>query len=99
MSSNWANEKERGSGWLILLIRWIALHLGRGVARLFLYPITAYFLLRAKSSVSGSKDFLQRTAIHKPSLWNVARHIYFFAATILDRVFFLTGQFERFEIT
>lgn len=98
MSSNWAQEKERGSGFLILLIRWIALHLGRGVARLILYPITTYFLLRAKSSVKASKDFLRRTGIYQPTLWNVARHIHHFAATILDRVFFLTGQFERFDI-
>lgn len=98
MSSNWSQEKERGSGRLILLIRWIALHLGRGSARFFLYPITAYFMIRARSSVAGSKDFLQRTAIYKSNLWNVGRHIHCFSSTILDRVFFLTGQFERFDI-
>ena len=98
MSSNWAKEKERGSGWLILLICWIALHTGRWMARLFLYPITTYFLIRARSSVNASRDFLKRTGTYKPSLFNIARHIHFFASTILDRVFFLTGQFERFDI-
>jgi predicted LPLAT superfamily acyltransferase len=98
MTSNWKQEKERGSKFLILVIRWIALHLGRGIARLILYPITAYFLLRASSSVSASRDFLNRTAIYKPNWWNIARHIHCFASTILDRVFFLTGQFERFDI-
>lgn len=98
MSSTWVDEKERGSGFLILLIRWIALNMGRGPARFFLYPITAYFMVRARSSVKGSKDFLRRTAILSPSSWNVARHIHCFASTILDRVFFLTGQFERYEI-
>ncbi len=98
MYNNWTQEKERGSKFLILLIRWIALHLGRGVARSILYPITAYFLLAASSSVAASKDYLRRTAIHDPNWWNIARHIHCFAATILDRIFFLTGQFERFDI-
>ena len=98
MSSKWSEEKERGSGWLILLIRWIALNMGRGVARLILYPITAYFMIRARSSVNASKDFLRRTALYKPNRWNVGRHIHCFSSTILDRIFFLTGQFERFDI-
>ena len=32
-----------------------------------------------------------------PSLWHVARHIHSFAATILDRVFLLSGQLQRFR--
>src|SRR3546814_1376872 len=33
------------------------------------------------------------------SLGDVARHIHTFAATILDRVFLLGGEIERFDVT
>ena len=98
MTNNWTQQKERGVEWLILLIRWIALHLGRGVARLFLFPITLYFLFSAKNSVLGSKDFFIRTKLYPPSWLNVAKHIHCFSSTILDRVFFLTGRFDHFNI-
>jgi predicted LPLAT superfamily acyltransferase len=49
MSNPWQNSKERSTPFTLLTIRWIALHLGRPIARLLLYPITLYFLLFANS--------------------------------------------------
>src|SRR5258708_28120899 len=31
--------------------------------------------------------------------WHVLRHFYYFAATILDRVYLLRGEFDRFRVT
>src|SRR5258708_36797596 len=31
--------------------------------------------------------------------WDVMRHFYYFAATILDRVYLLRGEFDRFRVT
>ncbi len=98
MNSTWKNEKERGSAVLISLICWIALHLGRGTARLVLIPIDAYFLLRLPAQRKASKDYLQRILNRDISWLDTARHIHCFASTILDRVFFLSGQFHRFDI-
>ncbi|MFZ1641830.1 MAG: lipid A biosynthesis acyltransferase [Candidatus Contendobacter sp.] len=98
MNRNWARLPERGNPLVLRLILWIALHIGRPVGRALLYPITLYFLVTATAARRGSRLFLRRALDHEPGWRDVFRHIHCFAATILDRVYFLTGRFERFEI-
>lgn len=95
---DWKGSSERSNNFTIKLICWIALHTGRGIARFFLYPITLYFLSTSPSIVKVSKNYFFRVKQSSVSVFTVFRHIHHFAATILDRVFFLTDQFERFEI-
>ena len=57
MSQVWNRQVERSNPFLLRLIRWIALHLGRPAARVILYPITLYFLLFAPVARRGSRDF------------------------------------------
>ena len=45
MSSNWKQRPEGGSRFSLWLIRSIARYGGRPLARLFLYPITFYYLV------------------------------------------------------
>lgn len=98
MSNDWSLRAERGTPLMLQVIRWIALHLGRPAARALLYPITAYFLLLAPSARRASLDYLRRIR-GRPAHWPAAAaHIHHFAATILDRVFFLTGKYESFDI-
>jgi predicted LPLAT superfamily acyltransferase len=97
MSNSWFAQRERGSPVMLRIILWVAQRLGRGAARLLLYPITAYFLLTGGSARRASRDYLGRVLGRPATLWDVARHIHTFAATILDRVFFLTGRFGQFE--
>jgi predicted LPLAT superfamily acyltransferase len=94
----WQNSKERSTPFTLLTIRWIALHLGRPIARLLLYPITLYFLLFANSQRKASQQYLARALKRKVSWLDSAKHIHAFASTILDRVYLLTGQFEKLEI-
>ncbi len=98
MAENWQAQRERGSPWALRLILWIALHIGRGAARLLLYPITLYFLLNGRAARDASRDYLGRVFGRAPTLAERIRHIHCFAATILDRVYFLSGQFDRFDI-
>lgn len=98
MSKAWFSQRERGSPFAIRLILWIALRIGRGAARLLLYPITAYFLLSATAARKASHDYLSRLFERPATLWEVAGHIHSFSATILDRVFFLGGRFQHFDI-
>lgn len=97
MSKAWFQQRERGSPFMIRIILWVAQRIGRSVARLLLYPITAYFLLTATASRRASREYLGRVFGRPATLWEVARHIHCFASTILDRVFFLTGQFQQFD--
>lgn len=95
----WKQRREGGGWFAIWLIRGIGRHGGRALARLFLYPITGYFLLRRSAERRDSRANLSRILGRPATLGDVARHIHTFAATILDRVFLLGGQIERFDVT
>ncbi|WP_413625037.1 acyltransferase [Luteibacter sp. Lutesp34] len=86
--SHW--QQREGGGWFaIWLIRTIALRLGRGVARVLLYPIAFYFFLRRAEERAASRTYLARV-LHRPvTSYDVFRHIHMFSATLLDRLFFL----------
>ena len=98
MSAAWVDQEERGTPFALRLILWIAQHLGRGFSRLFLYPITLYFLLMAKPQRSASRQYLSRILGRQATLSDVARHIHCFASTILDRVFLLADRSSEFNI-
>ncbi len=96
--ADWKRRPEGGGRAAIRLIGAIARHGGRGIARLCLYPITAYFLLVRGSERRASRAYLGRALGRRAGLWDVARHIHTFAATILDRVFLLGGRMNLFDI-
>lgn len=99
MTKHWQDNKERSTPLALKAIRWIALHLGRPFARALLYPITGYYLLFAKPQRQASLEYLTRILKRQATWLDSAKHIHTFAATILDRVYLLTGQFEKLDIT
>ncbi len=94
----WAALPERGTPAMLALISWIALRIGRLAARLLLYPITFYFLISARAARRVSSDYLKRIRGRPASWWHVFRHFHCFAATILDRLYLLKGEFARFNV-
>jgi predicted LPLAT superfamily acyltransferase len=98
MSGAWRQMPERGSTTALALIHWIGTRVGRGAGRLLLHPIALYFLLTATGPRRGSRLFLRRVLDREPGWFRVFRHIRWFAATILDRVFLLAGQADRFDL-
>ena len=99
MTKAWQESKERSTPFTLLTIRWIALHLGRPVARSLLYPISLYFLLFATPQRRASQQYLTRVLKRKATWLDSAKHIHTFASTILDRVYLLTGQFDKLDIS
>lgn len=98
MKVGWEDQRERGNRFAVTLIRWIALHLGRGIARALLYPISFYFLLKAAPQRQASRRYLSRVT-GEPVGWNqVLRHFFCFSATILDRIFLLAGRHREFDV-
>ena len=94
----WAGQPERSNLTLLRAMRTIALGAGRTASRLLLHPIVAYFLLSDGRTRRQSARYLER-ALGRPARWrDVYRHLYTFAATLLDRVYLLQGQFDRFEV-
>ena len=98
MSTQWKQRREGGGWFAIWLIRSIGRYGGRGVARACLYPITLYFLLRRPAERRDSRAWLTQALGRPATLWDVARHIHTFAATILDRVFLLSESTRRFDV-
>jgi predicted LPLAT superfamily acyltransferase len=98
-ADRWATLPERGTPTSLRVIAWIAAHIGRWGARLLLYPITLYFVITARSARRRSYEYLKRLRGESAHWWHVFRHFHCFAATILDRVYLLRGDFERFGIT
>ncbi|MEO6926260.1 MAG: acyltransferase [Rhodanobacter sp.] len=97
-NENWQSRPEGGGRFAIWLIRTIALYGGRRVGRLCLYPITGYFYLRRAPERLASAQYLQRVFGRPATQWQVLKHIYIFAATILDRVYLLARGEQPFEI-
>jgi predicted LPLAT superfamily acyltransferase len=99
MNNKWQAHRERSTPLAINIIRWVALHLGRPSARLLLYPISLYYLFFASKQRRGSQLYLTKIFKRPPTYWEMAKHIHCFAATILDRIYLITGQFEQLDIT
>ena len=98
-ADRWVDLHERGTPASLEAIAWIALRLGRWIARLLLYPVIVYFIITADAARRASYEFLKRARGRSVHWWHVFRHFYCFAATILDRVYLLRGEFERFRVT
>lgn len=100
MSTNehWQNRPEGGGRFAMGLIVAIALHGGRWLGRLILYPITLYFYLRRAPERLAAKQYLQRVFGRPATPWQVLKLIHCYAATCLDRVFLLAHGEKPFQI-
>ncbi len=94
----WAQQQERGSVAALKLMTWIALHLGRTISRLILLPIVAYFLIASPKTRQTSAQYLSRIPGQGTGWASLYRHLYAFAAVTLDRIYFLNGRMELFDI-
>jgi predicted LPLAT superfamily acyltransferase len=94
----WTTQPERSNASALRTMRWIAVTLGRRVSRLLLHPITLYFLLAGGPATRASTDYLRRALGREPGWRDRYRHVHHFAATILDRVYLLRGDFDLFRI-
>ena len=95
---NWITQKERGNGFALRLIAWIALHLGRRVSRWVLVPVVAYFYLSSPLARRASEKYLSRIPGGGVGVLAVFDHLYTFAAVTLDRIYFLNGRLDLFEV-
>jgi predicted LPLAT superfamily acyltransferase len=98
VTQTWATQPERSNMAALRIIVWVALHLGRPVARVLLYPICLYFLLFSIATRRASRAWLERV-LGRPAAWgDQFRHYHAFASTILDRVFLLNDRFDLFDL-
>jgi predicted LPLAT superfamily acyltransferase len=99
VTAEWANRPERSNMFMLRLMTWISLRLGRPAGRVVLHLIAIYFLLLAPASRAGSRQYLHRV-LGRPVRWtDIYRHFFWFASTIHDRVYLLNQRFDLFDIT
>jgi hypothetical protein len=94
----WATQRERSNRFALRLMAWIAVHLGRPVARLVLYPITWYFLLFSPGPKRQTRRYLRRALGREPGWGDHYRQVHAFASVVLDRVYLARGALDRFHI-
>ncbi|MBV9621047.1 MAG: acyl-CoA synthetase [Gammaproteobacteria bacterium] len=90
---------ERGSALVLRGGIWVATHLGRPVTRCLLASVAAYYCLFAPTARRHARDFLRRVLGREPRKREQFRHVYAFAATILDRLYLGQERYELFELT
>ena len=96
--AHWSRTGERSNALALRVMSWIAVTCGRRVARLALLPITLYFLLFAPGPRRHSRRYLGRV-FGRPARWReVWTHFHRFAATVLDRVYFLRDTPGCFDL-
>jgi predicted LPLAT superfamily acyltransferase len=98
VKQQWLERPEAGSLFGYRLISTFARLCGRTAARVVLFPITAFFLIKRAPERRASRDYLQRVLGRKATLKDVARQFYCFASVLLDRVFLLSESFKRFDV-
>lgn len=99
MANTWESQKERSNPFLLRFICKFALKMPRFVARLWLWPISLYYFCFSPAARHASADYLRRHPGMSSNLKSIYRHIHTFASVILDRVYFITGRFEKFNIS
>ena len=77
---------------------WLSLFLGRRLSRVVLYPIAAYFVVFAPKAKRASKAYLRRALGRTARLPDGFRHVLTFASVVHDRVYWLRGRHDLFEI-
>lgn len=95
---SWATRPERGHAAAIRFGVWLALTLGRPAARVWLHALTLYFLATSPAERAASRHYLRRALGREPGPIDVYRHFHTFAATLLDRIYLLNGQYGRFDV-
>ena len=82
---------------MLRIMTWISLRLGRRIARGVLHLIASYFVLFSPGSRRASRNYLKRALDHPVRWTDMYRHFFTFAATIHDRVYLVNGRFDLFD--
>jgi predicted LPLAT superfamily acyltransferase len=98
-AAEWVRHRERGSLWLLKVMAFLSLRLGRSSSRIILYGIAAYFFAFGPSARRHSQHYLRLALRRAPNARDRFLQILSFATTIHDRVYLMNEQFEKFNIS
>ncbi|HEY0801921.1 MAG TPA: hypothetical protein VGD54_13840 [Steroidobacteraceae bacterium] len=98
-AAEWVRHRERGSLWLLRVMAFLSLRLGRRASRVILYGIAGYFFLFGPSARRHSRFYLHLALGRAPTARDRFLQILSFATSIHDRVYLMNEQFEKFNIS
>jgi predicted LPLAT superfamily acyltransferase len=96
---HWAAEPERGNATMLAMMIFVAVRMGRPLARGVLYLIAAYFFMFARGARRSTLEYLRRALGREPAGRDRFRQVFAFSSTILDRFYLVQGRYELFEIS
>lgn len=98
MTKHWSEQQERTNSFWLSVMAWLSINLGRRFLQLLCGPIAFFFLLTATEARRESRRYLTRV-LDRPVNWlDTLKHFYFFALVSGDRLLFLAGRSDQFEI-
>lgn len=97
-SADWTRRPERGSLPLVRLMAWLSLAAGRRASRVVLHAVVAYYFVASPAARAASRAYLRRCLGREPRLAERHAHFLAFATTVHDRLYFLKGRDDLFEV-
>lgn len=97
-AADWTRRAERGSLPLLRFMAWLSLAVGRGPSRILLHAAAAYYLTMSPAARNASRDYLRRCLGREPRLAERYGHFMAFATTVHDRLYFLNGAQDVFDV-
>jgi predicted LPLAT superfamily acyltransferase len=98
MKAQWHGHREHGNSTALWLMRTISLILGRPLAIWLMWPVSLYFCIYAPIARRSSSDFLHRALGRQPTPFEIWRHFYTFAVSLLDRIYLAAGRLRSLHI-
>jgi predicted LPLAT superfamily acyltransferase len=95
----WAGIPERGSATALSIGIFIALRLGRRLARQGMRLVAAYYVAFSPGARRSARDYLRRALVREPTLADVYRQMYTFGITLLDRFYLVHARYDLFALT
>lgn len=96
--ADWTRRSERGSLPAVRFMAWLSVAIGRRASRLLLGAITAYFFATGGKARAAVRQYLARVLGREPRLREQFAVFASFSSTIHDRIYFLKGRFDLFDI-
>jgi predicted LPLAT superfamily acyltransferase len=97
-AADWTRRPERGSLPLVRLMAWLSLAVGRRASRVVLHAVVAYYFVASPAARAASRAYLRRCLGREPRLSERHAHFLTFATTVHDRLYFLKGRDDLFEV-
>ena len=97
--AKWLATREAGSVFGLRLVIGISAVFGRRVTRFFLRFVAFYYVALRPSVRRALRSYYAHLDGRPRRFWAMWRHVFAFAQVTLDRVFFLRGRSDLFEVT